>query len=270
MWNTNLHAVSRRFHYPPRTQMFSLAGKTAIVTGASRGIGRAIAEILAMAGATVFFCGREDDLGKTVADGINSAGGSAHFSPVDITSPDAARQFVEAAGTATGRIDVLCNNASYTTGSQHEVISATDEEWERNIAVGIMGMHYCTQAALPWMIKGGGGSVIVISSIQALAACASSAPYTTVKAAQLGFVLSAACDYGKHNIRVNAICPGPIQVGYSPKPGSPGYQYQVDSTLLGRVGQPAEIAHAALYLASDEASFVTGITMPVDGGWTAK
>ncbi len=250
--------------------MFNLAGKTAIVTGASSGIGRAIAQTYAKAGATVYMCGLEAELGNAVAAEIQTSGGSAHYFAVDISDADATRELVESAGIATGRIDILCNNASYTTGQQHDVIGASDEEWQRNIAVGIMGMHYCTQAALPWMIKGGGGSIIVISSIQALAACASSAPYTTVKAAQLGFVLSAACDYGKHNIRVNAICPGPIQVDYSPKPGTPGYQYQVDQTLLGRVGQPTEIAHAALYLASDEASFVTGITMPVDGGWTAK
>lgn len=250
--------------------MFSLTGKTAIITGASRGIGRAIAETYACAGAAVFFCGLEEELGHSVAAGINAAGGQAHFSPVDISQPDAVRAFIESAASATGRIDILCNNASYTSGAQHDVLGASDEEWQKNIAVGIMGTHYCTQAALPWMIKANSGSIILISSIQALAACASSAPYTTVKAAQLGFVLSAACDYGKHNIRVNAICPGPIQVDYSPRPGTPGYEYQVNQTLLGRVGQPEEIAHAALYLASDEASFVTGITIPVDGGWTAK
>jgi len=250
--------------------MFSLAGKTAIVTGASRGIGRAIAEVFAQAGADVFLCGLEEEQGQSVAAGIRSTGGSAQYTTTDVSDANSCRQFIEAAGKATGRIDILCNNASYTTGPQHGVLDASDEEWQRNIEVGIMGMHYCSQAALPWMIKNGSGSIIVISSIQALAACASSAPYTTVKAAQLGFVLSAACDYGKHNIRVNAICPGPIQVDYSPRPGSPGYEYQVSQTLLGRVGQPAEIAHAALYLASDEASFVTGITMPVDGGWTAK
>jgi len=250
--------------------MFNLSGKTAIITGGGTGIGRAIAQTFARAGANVFICGLESGPGEQTVSGITSEGGAAQFRVLDIGDPSSTNEFVDSVANATGRIDILCNNASYTSGSQHAVLEAPTEEWNNNIKVGLLGMHYCTQASLPWMIKANSGSIIVISSIQAIAACASSAPYTTVKAGQLGFVKSAACDYGKHNIRVNAICPGPIQVDYSPKPGSEGYNYQVSQTLLGRVGQPEEIASAALYLASDESSFVTGITLPVDGGWTAR
>lgn len=250
--------------------MFDLSGKTAIVTGASQGIGRAIAEVFAQAGARVYCCSLNDGLGPAVAEGIRSTGGMAVYKPVDITDAEQVSTFVNQAAEETGRIDIVCNNASYTSGPQHDVLNAPDDEWLANFQVGLLGTSRCTKAALPYMIRSGGGSVIVISSIQALAGCPMSAPYTSIKAAQLGFVKSAACDYGKHNIRVNAICPGPIQVAYSPKPGTDVYNWQCGQTMLGRVGQPREIACAALYLASDESSFVTGATLPVDGGWTAK
>jgi 3-oxoacyl-[acyl-carrier protein] reductase len=113
------------------------------------------------------------------------------------------------------------------------------------------------------------GSIIVMSSIQGLVACANSVSYTTVKAGLIGFAKSAACDYGKHNIRVNVISPGAIKVGYSPEPGHPAHTYQINNTFLGRVGQPREIGNAALFLASDDSSYVTGAVLPVDGGWTA-
>jgi NAD(P)-dependent dehydrogenase (short-subunit alcohol dehydrogenase family) len=119
------------------------------------------------------------------------------------------------------------------------------------------------------MIQQRRGSIIITSSIQGMVACPNSVSYTTVKAGLIGFTKSAACDYGKYNIRVNAISPGPISVGYSPKPGEPAHTYQINNTFLGRVGMPREVGYAALYLASDESSFVTGTVLPVDGGWTA-
>jgi NAD(P)-dependent dehydrogenase (short-subunit alcohol dehydrogenase family) len=114
------------------------------------------------------------------------------------------------------------------------------------------------------------GSIVNIASIQALVGCPTSVAYTSMKSAMLGLTVSTAYDYGSQNIRANAICPGPIQTRISPKPGETSYQWQCDQTMLGRVGYPREIAYAALFLASDEASFVTGAVIPVDGGWTAK
>ncbi len=113
------------------------------------------------------------------------------------------------------------------------------------------------------------GSIIITSSVQGLVACPNSISYATAKAGLIGFARSAACDYGKHNIRVNVIAPGPIKVGYSPPPGSPGHTYQINNTFLGRTGLPREVAAAALFLASDESSYITGAVLPVDGGWTA-
>jgi NAD(P)-dependent dehydrogenase (short-subunit alcohol dehydrogenase family) len=134
----------------------------------------------------------------------------------------------------------------------------------------VLGTNHCTRAVLPYMLQQRAGSIINIVSIQAMVGCPTSVAYTAAKSALLGFTLSAAYDYGPHNVRVNALCPGPIQTRISPKAGDPHYQWQCDQTLLGRVGQPSEVAWAAVFLASDESSYITGANLPVDGGWTAK
>ena len=176
---------------------------------------------------------------------------------------------VESAARFTGRIDVLCNNAAYL-GEFHGVLDAADEEWERCLRVQVLGTNNCTRAVLPYMLEQGGGSIVNIVSIQAMVGCPTSVAYTAAKSALLGFTLSAAYDYGPHNIRVNSLSPGPIQTRISPKPGDPLYQWQCGQTLLGRIGQPREVAQAALFLASDESSYITGVNLPVDGGWTAR
>lgn len=249
--------------------MFALTGKTVLITGGAQGIGYGIADAMGEAGAQVFICDLNAEKGEAAAAALRATERNVEFYPADVTSPDQVAAFVHFAAERTGRIDVLCSNASWTTGAQHDIVGATEDEWEQNFRVGMMGTQYATQSALPWMIRQESGSIIVISSIQALAGCPASTAYTSIKAAQLGFVKSAAFDYGQHNIRANAICPGPIQVGYSPKPGTPGYEYQVRNTMLRRVGQPREIGCAAVFLASDESSFITGAVLPVDGGWTA-
>jgi NAD(P)-dependent dehydrogenase (short-subunit alcohol dehydrogenase family) len=114
------------------------------------------------------------------------------------------------------------------------------------------------------------GSIVNVVSIQAMVGCMTSVSYTSIKAALLGYTLSAAYDYGPQNIRVNSLCPGPIQTRISPRPGESHYEWQRSQTMLGRVGYPKEVAYAATFLASDEASYITGVTLPVDGGWTAK
>lgn len=133
-----------------------------------------------------------------------------------------------------------------------------------------MGTHYFTKATLPCMMEQRNGSIVNIVSIQAMAGMMTSVPYTAKKGAPLGYTLSAAYDYGPRNIRVNSLCPGAIQTRISAKPGDPHSQWLCDGTVLGSVGYPREVAYAALFLASDEASYVTGVTLPVDGGWTSK
>jgi NAD(P)-dependent dehydrogenase (short-subunit alcohol dehydrogenase family) len=246
-----------------------LEHRVAIVTGAAHGIGRAIAEIYAEEGSSVVVADVDAAAGEEVAAGIAARGGTARFAVCDVGSPKSVAAAVETAAGYTGRIDVLCNNAAYL-GEFHGVLDAGDEEWERCLRVQVMGTRNCTRAVLPYMIRQHSGSIVNIVSIQAMVGCPTSVAYSAAKAALLGFTLSAAYDYGQHNIRVNALSPGPIQTRISPKPGEPNYQWQCEKTVLGRVGQAREVAWAALLLASDEASFITGANLPVDGGWTSQ
>ena len=245
-----------------------LKDKTAIVTGAAHGIGRAIAELYAAEGAAVWVADIDAEAGEETAAGIRARGGAAAFEWCDVSSKESVAAAVERAAGFHGRIDVLCNNAAYL-GEFRGVLDATDDEWERCLHIQLLGTNNCTRAVLPYMIRQGGGSVVNIVSIQAMVGCPTSVAYTAAKSALLGFTLSAAYDYGPHNVRVNSLSPGPIQTRISPKPGEASYQWQCEQTLLKRVGNVREVAYAALFLASEESSFVTGVNLPVDGGWTA-
>jgi NAD(P)-dependent dehydrogenase (short-subunit alcohol dehydrogenase family) len=246
-----------------------LDGKIALVTGGAHGIGRAICEVFAEQGASVLVADVDDEAGERTAADIRAGGGRAVFEHTDVSDPGAAARAVQRAARDNGRLDVLCNNAAFL-GPFNDAVHATDDEWQRCIAVSLMGAQYCTREALAFMTGQRAGSIVNIVSIQAMVGCPTSVAYTTVKAGLLGFTSSVAYDYGPLNIRVNAICPGPIQTRISPKPGEAAYAYQVDNTVLRRVGQPRDVAYAAAFLASDEASFITGVTLPVDGGWTSK
>lgn len=249
--------------------MGRLDDKVAIVTGAAHGIGRAIAECFGEEGATVTLLDVDAEAGEQVAATIRSRGGRAEFRAGDVSSPDDVARAVSAVGEASKRIDVLCNNAAYL-GEFHAVLESTPEEWQKCIQVALLGTHYVTRAVLPYMIARRQGAIVNVVSIQAMVGCPTSVAYTATKAGLLGYTLSAAYDYGPHNVRVNALCPGPIQTRISPRPGEPHYEWQRAQTVLGRVGTPREVATVALFLASDDASYVTGAVLPVDGGWTAK
>jgi NAD(P)-dependent dehydrogenase (short-subunit alcohol dehydrogenase family) len=251
-----------------RSKMKRLQDKIAIVTGAGSGIGQGMSELFAEEGAWVLVTDLNAAAAEKTAAEIRGNGGQAEAMRVDIGNAGDVESAVNMVSNKFGRIDVLCNNAAYI-GQWHDVLNATDEEWNGCLNATLLGTQRFTKAVLPWMIRQNRGSIIITSSIQGMVACPKSVSYTTVKAGLIGFARSAACDYGKHNIRVNVISPGPIKVGYSPKPGDSAHTYQINNTFLGRVGLPREVAYAALFLAADESSFVTGAVLPVDGGWTA-
>lgn len=248
--------------------IIGLENKVAIVTGGSQGIGRAISEAFAEAGASVFIADIDDEMGAATVAAIRERGGDATFCHADVSREDDAAAVTRQAAAKGNRLDVLCNNAGYLA-KFHALAEATVEEWERCIAVSLMGTRHFSREALRWMVPQRQGSIINIASVQSLAGARDSVAYSSIKTALLGFTRSVAYDYGPSNVRVNAICPGAIRTRISPPQGSELHTRQVQKTFLGRVGEPHEVAGAAVFLASDAASYITGAVLAVDGGWSA-
>jgi NAD(P)-dependent dehydrogenase (short-subunit alcohol dehydrogenase family) len=251
--------------------VITLEGKVAIVTGASNGIGHSIAEIFAEAGARVVAADIEPFSASATPTPVQNNSiprCEIKFEHADVSVPEDVRRVIETAAALNGRIDVVCNNAAYL-GPDHASALATEQEWEHSFRVSLLGTQRFIAAALPYMIRQQMGSIINIASVQGLVAGRDSAAYTSIKHAIIGLTRSVAYDYGSQNIRANAICPGAIQTRISPNPGDELHQRQISKTFLGRVGRPREVAFAALFLASELSSYITGAAIPVDGGWTA-
>jgi NAD(P)-dependent dehydrogenase (short-subunit alcohol dehydrogenase family) len=248
--------------------MARLDNKVTIVTGAAHGIGRAIAELFADEGAWVLVADIDREAGDAVVAKIRDAAGQAEFVYANVTSCEEVERAVKLAAEKWGRIDVLVNNAAHL-GDWLNAVEATPEQWDHGYAVTFKGGALFMRAVLPWMLPQRSGSIINIVSVHGLQGGRASAVYTSMKHALVGLTRSAACDFGAHGIRVNAICPGAIRTRISPPEGSELHQRQIAKSMLARTGEPREVAWAAVFLASDESSFVTGITLPVDGGWSA-
>jgi NAD(P)-dependent dehydrogenase (short-subunit alcohol dehydrogenase family) len=246
-----------------------LKEKITIVTGAAHGIGRAIAELFAEEGAWVLVADLDDTVGEQTVAGIHDRGGKAVYRHVDVADASQVAATVrQAAEAGDGRIDVLCNNAAYLT-KWHDVVGADAAEWDRCLQVGLLGTAHFIREVLPLMVPRRSGSIVNIASIQGMIGARGSAAYTSTKHAVIGLTRSVAYDYAPHNIRVNAVCPGSIDTRIAAKPGEELYDRQIAKTPMARIGRPREVAYAALFLASDEASYVTGAVLPIDGGWTA-
>jgi NAD(P)-dependent dehydrogenase (short-subunit alcohol dehydrogenase family) len=246
-----------------------LNDKIAIVTGAAHGIGQAIAERFAQEGASVLLADIDDEAGEATAAAIRARGGRAWFQHADVSNAtEVAAAVQRASALGGGRIDVLCNNAAYL-GHWHDVVAAPREEWDRCYQTGLLGAVHFTREVVPLMVPRQVGSIVNIASVQGMVGARTSAAYTSMKHALLGLTRSTAYDYAPHNIRANALCPGAIATRIAASPGDELHQRQINKTPLGRLGQPREVAAAALFLASDEASYITGAVLPVDGGWTA-
>jgi len=242
-----------------------MQGKVAFVTGGGSGIGAATAQRLAQEGATVVVCGRRREPLDEVVAGIVSAGGKAEAVVADVSDEAGFTAALEAAAQRHGRLDVLVNNAmAYTWGSIEEMSTA---DWHANFATSVDGTFWGTRTAMRLM-KGKGGAIVNVSSICGQLGTPWMAGYSAAKAAIDNFSRAAAAEGAPHGIRVNVVIPAVVET-----PATAGMLADEASRKnteklipMGRVGQPEELANAILFLASDEASYITGASLPVDGG----
>ena len=240
-------------------------GKVAIVTGASRGIGRGIAMALAESGATVICAARDLAKLEAVAAEIVAAGGKAQAAVVDVASRESIESLISATVAGHGRIDVLVNNAGITRDNL--LLRMKQAEWDDVIATNLTSVFTSTQAVMKPMLKQRGGSIINIGSVVGLTGNAGQANYAAAKAGLVGFSKSVAREVASRGIRVNVITPGFIETDMTNAMPEAAKQAMLATVPLGRTGTPADIAALVVYLASDASAYVTGQTISVDGGF---
>jgi NAD(P)-dependent dehydrogenase (short-subunit alcohol dehydrogenase family) len=250
-----------------------LTNKVAIITGGASGIGRATALLFAREGAAVVIADLNAQAGQTAVSEIEKAGGRGCFEAVDVTRAADCRRVVECALREFGKIDVLFNNAGIIRRAT--VLDLSEEDWDRVMAVNVKSIFLLSREVIPHMQKAGGGAIINTASGWGLTGGAKAAVYCASKGAVVLLTKAMAVDHGPQNIRVNCICPGDTDTGMlrseAQQLGEVSDRFLADAAKrpLGRVGLPEEIAQAALYLASDASSFVTGTALVVDGGGLA-
>ncbi len=249
-------------------------GKVAMITGGTSGIGRATAVLFAAEGAAVTITGRDEERGAAVVGEIAEAGGRGLFVHADVRSAEDCRRSVAATLEAFGRIDVLFNNAGVYVAN--DTIGCDEDEWDLQVDTSLKGAFLMSREALPSMIAQGSGSIIHCSSGWGLVGAAKGVAYCAAKGGMILMTKSQAIDHGAQGIRVNAVCPGdtetPMEVEDAREQGMAWDDYVAwtnEGRPMPRMGQPEEIARAVAFLASDEASFITGAALPVDGGGVA-
>ena len=247
-----------------------LDGKVALITGGARGQGAAEARLFAQEGAKVVIADVLDPDGMAVAAEINELGGDATFVHLDVSSESEWQQAIEAAVSAYGKLDVLVNNAAIWRGGH--VLETTVEQWDVILDINAKGVFLGTKLAIPEMRKAGGGSIVNISSTAGLVGSRTSTAYSASKGAVRLFTKSTAVQYGPESIRANSIHPGPIDTAMGDQvwPDAGSREETIERTVLKRIGTPEDIANGALFLASDESSFMTGAELVIDGGLTSQ
>ncbi|HRT39771.1 MAG TPA: SDR family oxidoreductase [Candidatus Woesebacteria bacterium] len=247
-----------------------LENKIAIVTGAGSGIGREIALAFAREGAKLIIADLSVEGGQATEAQIKQAGGEALFVKTDVSQATEIEQMVKTCLDQFSRVDILVNNAGiYRTFNLHEM---TEAEWDQTINVNLKSVFLGSRAVLPQMLKQGQGKIINTASIAGLVGFAQSGAYCATKGGIIALTREMALDYAPQKINVNCICPGVIKTAMTKEmttdPNSK--QFVESSTPYPRLGEPADIAAAAVYLASDKADFVNGAVLVVDGGWTSR
>ena len=247
-------------------------GKIALVTGGGSGIGRATALALAREGAKVMIADYVPEGGDRTVKMIKEKGGDASFVHADVAIGKQVEAMVNNTVETYGRIDLAFNNAGIE-GRMADSVAATEENFDRIIAINLKGVWLCMKSEIPQMLKQGGGAIVNTASVAGLVAVEALSAYTASKHGVIGLTRTAALEYAQKNIRVNCVCPGLINtpmVARMIDSGGMNEQDFVAAEPVGRMGKPEEIGEGVLWLLSDAASFVTGHPLVVDGGWVAR
>jgi len=254
--------------------MGKLDGMIAAVTGGASGIGEATVRRFIAEGAEVAFADRDATGGHRLAAEIAAGGGKALFVEADVGRESACLAFIEQTMERFGRLSILVNNAGIRM--YQTVVEATAESWDEILSVNLKGYAYCAKGAIPAMRQAGGGSIVNVASVRSIVTGGNNIQYDTAKHAVAGLTRGLAMDHGAEGVRVNAVCPGPIFTPFHARrlqaAGKTVAQYNEDAagrTMLKRPGTAEEVAACILFLASSEASYVTGSLLFVDGGMTA-
>ncbi len=251
-----------------------LQQRVAVITGAGSGIGRAMALLFAREGARILAADINGSAAQETASVIAEADGTCQAFTVDVVRPEEVRAMIEQAVSAYGRIDILCNNAGI--GSTTDVVECEPDEWDRVMAVNVKSVYLGCKYAIPHMVEQGGGAIINTASVAGMVGLVKRASYSASKGAVIALTRQVAIEYVERGIRVNCLCPGTVD---SPWVGrlldqaddpAAARAALVARQPVGRLGTPEEIAAAALYLASDDAAFITGTGLVIDGGLTAR